>query len=278
MQDIATPRKRDGSRLREVPPTIVLPPPTWMEHYGRFFWGTLGILAILLFWQAAAFIRLVDPLFVSSPVAILKAAVQLIPSREFAQNFLSTAESLFLGLAIALFAGLALGLPTGWFPTVHSILEPIIAAVYAVPYVAFLPVVIMWTGIGTASRVIIVTWSAIFPLLINSIQGAREVNEDFLRVGRSFSGTNMQLFFTIALPASTPYILAGLRTSIGRAIVGAVVAEFFMSTQGLGYFINLKANSLEMASAFVAVIVLALFGIILVSLVTYVENRFCNWS
>ncbi len=272
------PPKKNGPRLSEAPPNIVLPPPTWMERYGRLFWGTLGIAAILLFWQVAAFTRLVDPLFVSSPVAITKAAIQLIPSKEFAQNFFSTSESLFLGLAIALAAGLVVGLPTGWFPTLHALLEPIIAAVYAVPYVAFLPVVIMWTGIGTASRVIIVTWSAIFPLLINSIQGAREVNEDYLRVGRSFSGSNMQIFFTIALPASTPYILAGLRTSIGRAIVGAVVAEFFMSTQGLGYFINLKANSLEMASAFVAVIVLALFGIVLVGIVTYVENRFCNWS
>jgi ABC-type nitrate/sulfonate/bicarbonate transport system permease component len=113
--------------------------------------------------------------------------------------------------------------------------------------------------------------------MINSIQGAREVDDNYLRVGRSFSATNLQLFFTIALPSSLPYVLAGLRTSIGRAIVGAVVAEFFMSSKGLGYFINLKANSLEMASAFVAVVVLALFGVALVSLVTYLETRFCNW-
>jgi NitT/TauT family transport system permease protein len=80
------------------------------------------------------------------------------------------------------------------------------------------------------------------------------------------------MFFTITLPSSIPYILAGLRTSIGP-----VVAEFFMSSKGLGYFINLKANALEMAPAFVAIVLLAFFGITLVSLVTYIENRFCNW-
>jgi NitT/TauT family transport system permease protein len=103
------------------------------------------------------------------------------------------------------------------------------------------------------------------------------VDDNFLRVGRSFSATNFQMFLTITLPSSVPYILAGLRTSIGRAIVGVVVAEFFMSSKRLGYFINLKANALEMAPAFVAIVLLALFGIALVSLVTYIENRFCNW-
>ncbi len=272
------PRQKESSGQRETVIDITLPCEPWAQRYARILWGATGILGLLFFWQIGVTLGFLDRLFVSTPVEILLAAIRLVPSSEFALHFLSTSKSLFLGLAIALIVGVVLGLPIGWFPVLHAIFEPIIAAVYSVPYIAFLPVIIMWTGIGTSSRTIIVVWSAIFPLIINSIQGAREVNDDYLRVGRSFSASNMQLFFTIALPASLPYILAGLRTSIGRAIVGAVVAEFFMSSKGLGYFINLKANSLEMAPAFVAVIVLALFGIILVSLVTYIENRFCNWS
>ena len=89
--------------------------------------------------------------------------------------------------------------------------------------------------------------------------------------GNSFSATNFQMFLTITLPSSVPYILVELRTSIGGG------AEFFMSSKGLGYFIKFKANALEMAPAFVAIVLLALFGIALVSLVTYIENRFCNW-
>jgi NitT/TauT family transport system permease protein len=228
-------------------------------------------------WQIGAATGLLDPLFASSPLEVVRAAFTLIPSRDFSAHFLSTAQCLFLGLLIALVGGVLFGLPLGWFPTLHATFEPVVAAVYGVPYIAFLPVIIMWTGIGMTSRVIIVVWSAVFPLLINTIQGAREVDANYLRVGRSFSASNLQMFLTIALPSSVPYILAGLRTSIGRAIVGVVVAEFFMSSRGLGYFINLKANSLEMAPAFVAVLVLALLGIVLVSLVTYIENRFCNW-
>ena len=253
-----------------------LPPVHWTERYFRLVWGAVGIVGCLLLWQLGSSTGVFDPLFVSSPLEVLRTAVRLLPSPEFLGHLFITSQCLFLGLSIALVVGVFVGLPIGWFPRLNATFEPVIAAVYGVPYIAFLPVIIMWTGIGMTSRVIIVFWSAVFPLIINSIQGARGVDDNFLRVGRSFSATNFQMFLTITLP-SVPYILAGLRTSIGRAIVGVVVAEFFMSSKGLGYFINLKANALEMAPAFVAIVLLALFGIALVSLVTYIENRFCNW-
>jgi ABC-type nitrate/sulfonate/bicarbonate transport system permease component len=256
-------------------PTIS--PVHWTERYFRLLWGSLGIAGFLSLWQLGSSLGVFDPLFVSSPIEVLRTAIRIVPSAEFMVHLATTTQCLFLGLFSALFVGVFIGLPIGWFPRLNATLEPVIAAVYGVPYIAFLPVIIMWTGIGLTSRVIIVFWSAVFPLIINSIQGAREVDENYLRVGRSFSATNVQMFFTITLPSAVPYILAGLRTSIGRAIVGVVVAEFFMSSKGLGYFINLKANALEMAPAFVAIVLLALFGITLVSLVTYIENRFCNW-
>lgn len=257
--------------------TPALPPLHWTERYFRLVWGTIGIVGCLAAWQLGSSTGILDPLFVSSPLEVLRSALVLLPSPEFLGHLLITTQCLFLGLFMALFAGVLIGLPIGWFPRLHATFEPVIAAVYGVPYIAFLPVIIMWTGIGMASRVIIVFWSAVFPLIINAIQGARAVDDNYLRVGQSFAATKLQMFFTITLPSSVPYLLAGLRTSIGRAIVGVVVAEFFMSSKGLGYFINLKANALEMAPAFVAIVLLALFGIALVGIVTYIENRFCNW-
>ena len=113
-------------------------------------------------------------------------------------------------------------------------------------------------------------------MIINSIQGAREVDDNFLRVGQQLLGDEFSNVPSDHIAVLRAYILAWLMTSIGRAIVGGG-AEFFMSSKGLGYFIKLKANALEMAPAFVAIVLLALFGIALVSLVTYIENRFCNW-
>ena len=266
---------RSLTQASDILPT--LPPLPWSERYFRLIWGSIGIAGCLLFWQIGSSLQLWDPLFVSSPLEVLRTAFKIIPSKEFMSHVSTTVQCLLLGLLIALLVGVFAGLPIGWFPRLNATFEPVIAAVYGIPYIAFLPVIIMWTGIGMTSRVIIVFWSAVFPLTINSIQGARAVDENYLRVGRSFSASNLQMFFTIALPSAVPYILAGLRTSIGRAIVGVVVAEFFMSSKGLGYFINLKANALDMAPAFVAIVLLALFGIGLVSLATYIENRYCKW-
>jgi len=263
--------------LAQTRPIASLPPVPWTERYFRLLWGSVGIAGCLVVWQLGSATGALDPLFVSSPLEVVRTALRLLPSPEFLGHLSVTAQCLFLGLFGALFAGVLIGLPTGWFPRLHATFEPVIAAVYGVPYIAFLPVIIMWTGIGMTSRMIIVFWSAVFPLMINAIQGAREVDENYLRVGKSFSATQLQIFITIALPSSVPYILAGLRTSIGRAIVGVVVAEFFMSSKGLGYFINLKANALEMAPAFVAIALLAFCGVALVAIVTYIENRFCNW-
>ena len=263
-----------SNATKPIPAVAPLP---WTERYFRLLWGAVGIIGCLIVWQIGSSTGMLDPLFVSSPIEVLRTALRILPTTEFMVHLASTAQSLFLGLFIALIVGVLVGLPIGWFPRLNATFEPVIAAVYGVPYIAFLPVIIMWTGIGMTSRVLIVFWSAVFPLVINSIQGAREVDDNYLRVGQSFSATNLQMFFTITLPSAVPYILAGLRTSIGRAIVGVVVAEFFMSSKGLGYFINLKANALEMAPAFVAIVLLALFGIALTSIVTYIENRFCNW-
>ena len=150
-----------------------LPSVHWTERYFRLVWGAVGIVGCLLLWQLGSSTGVFDPLFVSSPLEVLRTAVRLLPSPEFLGHLSITSQCLFLGLSIAFVVGVFVGLPIGWFPRLNAIFEPVIAAVYGVPYIAFLPVIIMWTGIGMTSRVIIVFWSAVFPLIINSIQGAR---------------------------------------------------------------------------------------------------------
>ncbi|HSC41049.1 MAG TPA: hypothetical protein VLH17_02110, partial [Candidatus Binatia bacterium] len=162
--------------LRSIP---TLPPVHWTERYFRLVWGSVGIVGCLFCWQLGSSIGVFDPLFVSSPAEVARTALNLLPSPEFLGHLLITAECLFLGLFSAVVAGVLIGLPIGWFPRLHAIFEPVIAAVYGVPYIAFLPVIIMWTGIGMTSRALIVFWSAVFPLIINSVQGARAVDENF---------------------------------------------------------------------------------------------------
>jgi len=158
-----------------------LPPIPWTERYFRLLWGIVGIVGFLFIWQLGVVSGLLDRLFVSSPIDVIITAFRLLPSRDFAVHLISTAQCLFGGLLIAVVVGIVVGLPLGWFPRLNAIFEPVIAGIYGVPYIAFLPVIIMWTGIGMTSRIIIVVWSAVFPVMINAIQGAREVENDYLR-------------------------------------------------------------------------------------------------
>ena len=254
-----------------------LPPIPWTQRYGRVLWGFTGFVGLLLLWQIGILSGFLDPVFVSSPSAVLVAGIKMVHSGDFLTNLATTSKSIFVGLGVAFIIGVTVGLIIGWFPTIHALLEPVITGLYAMPYVAFLPMIIMWTGIGNTSRTIIVIWSAIFPLIINTIQGVREIDKGYLRVARSFAASRRQMFITVALPGSLPYILAGLRLSVGRALVGAIVAEFFMSSSGLGYFINLQSNNLQMGAAFAAIFLVSLLGVIMVSIVGYAEKRFGSW-
>src|SRR4029077_13021891 len=121
--------------------------------------------------------------------------------------------------------------------------EQMISIMYSVPFVVFLPLVIFWFGIGQEARIVIVVWSAIFPLLINVIAGARNIPRDFLQVSQVFCASRSRTLWSVALPATLPYILAGVRQAVGRALVGAIVAELFMGTQGLGYVVQVETSN-----------------------------------
>ncbi|HWH79213.1 MAG TPA: hypothetical protein VNT76_17650, partial [Candidatus Binatus sp.] len=132
-----------SNATKPIPAVAPLP---WTERYFRLLWGAVGIIGCLIVWQIGSSTGLLDPLFVSSPIEVLRTALRILPTTEFMVHLASTAQSLFLGLFIALIVGVLVGLPIGWFPRLNATFEPVIAAVYGVPYIAFLPVIIMWTG------------------------------------------------------------------------------------------------------------------------------------
>ena len=116
-------------------PIPMVPPVAWTERYFRLLWGTVGITGCLIAWQIGSSAGLLDPLFVSSPVEVLRTAIRIIPSAEFIGHVSNTAQTLFMGLVIAMIVGVFVGLPIGWFPRLNATFEPVIAAVYGVPYI-----------------------------------------------------------------------------------------------------------------------------------------------
>lgn len=235
-----------------------------------------SIIFVFVMWEILG--RQVSPLFMSYPSAITEAAVRMIASGELFTAMESSMQILLLGFVIAAVLGLSLGLLIGRYRTVEAATDWIVNALYATPLIAIIPLVILWFGIGSASKLFIVALLTVFPILINTIAGVRNVPRALIDVGDAFAAKEHEVFTKIILPSALPYMMAGLRLGIGRGIIGMVVAEFFTAITGLGALIVKYGNQYDTASMFVPVFVLMLLGVILTLMVKRAEAWIAPWK
>ncbi|HEX3792809.1 MAG TPA: ABC transporter permease [Pseudonocardiaceae bacterium] len=221
---------------------------------------------------------LVDISFSSSPTRIAVAEVHLFGGGEIYAPLAATGYELLWGLLITFVAGIPIGLVLGRSQILHDMTEPMVNVLYSVPYVMFLPIIIFWFGLDNTSRVLVIVWAAILPLIINITAGVRNLNTDYTRVATVFCTPRLKFFYTVALPATLPYILAGVRLAVGRALVGAMVAELFLASQGLGYYVQNQTSNFNMDSAMAGIVILAVVALLLNWGVRAIERRFVHWA
>ena len=235
----------------------------------------LSVVFVIGAWDVLG--RQVDPLFMSFPSAIAVSAARLIATGELMVALASSLQSLILAFVIASFAGISLGLLIGRYRTVEAATDWLVNALYATPLVAIIPLVILWFGLGNGAKLFIVTILAVFPILINTIAGVRNVPPQFIELGNSFAANEREIFAKIILPSALPYMMTGLRLGIGRAIIGMVVAEFFTAITGLGALIVKYGNQYDTATMFVPIFVLMLLGVTLSTAVRRAEQWIAPW-
>jgi NitT/TauT family transport system permease protein len=144
--------------------------------------------------------------------------------------------------------------------------------------VAFIPLIVLWFGFRVPAKVVIVFLFMVFPVLINTQQGVKNLNQDLLEVARSFCSSERRLWSDLIIPSALPFILAGVNLAIGRGLVGMIVAEFFTSVAGLGYMIVQYANAFETAKLFVPIVVLMGLGVTLIGLIKVIERKVAPWQ
>jgi ABC-type nitrate/sulfonate/bicarbonate transport system permease component len=235
---------------------------------------TAGVV-ILVLWEIVA--RCFAPAFVARPSGIVAVLPHVASSAAFLDAVGITLAATAEGLAIAVVFGTAIGLLMGRSAFADQALRLWINAFNAMPMIVILPVVSLWFGYSSLARLATIIFAAIFAVIINAAEGAQAVPREYLEVGQSFRSASLRMLFEIVLPASTPYMLAGLRLAAGRALIGAIVAEFFTAIPGLGYFILFNSRTFHQNEAFVAVIFLAAFGVGFDALVNVSTRRFLPW-
>jgi NitT/TauT family transport system permease protein len=241
----------------------------------------LGLIAVTIFltiWELVGNVfQLINPMFMSAPSLIVKAAVDLVRSGEIWNDLRVSGIELFWGYILSVIFAIPFGIMVGWYKRISYIFDPFINALNATPRVALLPLVIIWLGIGILSKVGIIFLGAVFPMLINTRDGVKTTPANLLTAARSFGASEWQIFKSVVLPSTVPFILTGLRLGVGRALVSVMVGELYAATAGIGFMITVAGATFQTDKVFVGVLIFALSGMILMEALSNIERRFDKW-
>ena len=250
--------------------------PPERRPFPRWVITLASIAFMLILWEI--FGRRINPVFGSYPSAIAVAFWDLAVTGQLWSALYESLRPFLLGYALAIVVGVPLGLLVGGFRAAEAALGIYVTAGYAMPLVALVPLLILWLGLGFAVKVAVVFLMALFPICINTWLGVVAVPKTLIEVGKSFVAPNIVILRRIVLPATLPYIMAGIRLAVGRAVVAMVIAEFFTTISGLGAVIINSANNFDTATMFVPIIILMVMAIGLNWLIGFVERKVAPWQ
>jgi ABC-type nitrate/sulfonate/bicarbonate transport system permease component len=237
---------------------------------------TLSVLAALGAWEF--FGRDINPVFGSYPSAIAVAFWELVQGGQLQTALVQSLEPFGVGFGLAIVVGVPLGLVIGAFRIAEAALGVYVTAGYALPLIALVPLLMLWLGLGFAVKAAVVGLMSIFPITINTWHGVKSVPKSLIDVGKSFVAPSRTILRRIVLPATLPYIMAGVRLAVGRGVVAMIVAEFFTAISGLGGIIINSANNFDTARMFVPVVVLMVLATVLTALIGWIERRVAPWQ
>jgi ABC-type nitrate/sulfonate/bicarbonate transport system permease component len=241
------------------------------------FDAALSVVLGLVIWQLVDAFLIHNPLVSVGPTRIAEAFAKLFVQGQIARHVYATFVESVLGYAVGAVVGIAFGIVMALNRTIKNVINPWVTIAYNAPVILLAPLFITALGVGMASKIAIVFISAVFPVLFNTYTGITTVDGRLVEAVRAFGGTPRQIFFKVTLPSSIPLIMTGLRLSVGRAIVGAIVSEFFGSRAGIGYLISAASEAFRTADAFVGVVLLAVGGYVTFEVLKYAERKIAPW-
>jgi sulfonate transport system permease protein len=236
----------------------------------------ISLAVVLAVWEVLG--RRANKALFAPPSAVLGAAAEMVGSGELWHYLSGSLQVLAIGFALSLVIGIPLGIAIARSRVVHFALDWYVDAFNSTPNVALVPLMTLIFGFDITAKVLVVIFSSVFAVIVNTEQGVRNVDRRLLEVARSFRSSERQLWADVIVPSALPYIAAGLRLAVGRALVGMVVAEFFTSITGIGYLIVRYNNSFQPDHLLVPIVVVMALGIVLTRITRAIEQRIAPWT
>jgi ABC-type nitrate/sulfonate/bicarbonate transport system permease component len=240
--------------------------------------GVIGVVAFFLAWELSTRLEIINPFYFPPFSKIIIKGYELFANGSIWEHMWFSLTNFLIGFAISVVLGVVMGVPMGWYRSVHKTFDPLLSGIYATPLIALLPLIIMLFGLGSVSKIIMTILAAVFPILINTMVGIANTDNRLITMSRAFGARDSQIFMKVSLPGSLPYIVAGMRVALGRALVYIVVAEQYGAAMGLGYLSSVAAQRFQMATMFVPIVIIAGLGAALNETLKAIEHRLDKWK
>lgn len=239
--------------------------------------GTSLVLFVIL-WEVLPDAGLVDQTFFSPPSKVIKALYDLITSGEIWIHVASSLQRSLWGLGLAIVLGTVLGIFIGWFKKLEYVVDPVLQSFRQLPSLALFPVFILFFGIGEVSKVTIIFWASLWPILLNTINAVKNVDKILIDSAKSLGASQNFIFRKVVLPASLPGIMTGIRLGGTYSVIALVAAEMIGAEAGLGFLVFYSQETFKVPNMFAAITCLAIVGLSFNYFLTFIEARLTKWK
>lgn len=239
--------------------------------------GCISIAVGLVLWEVLARVLLENELLIPPPSSVLRSFWSLLLSGQLKKHFVATLLEFAYGFSTACIVGVVLGYFMGMYKWFDQIMDPWIAALYSIPIITIVPLIIIWFGIGMMSKVIVVFKITAVAIILNTAAGIKALDPVWLELAKSLRLSSWETTYKIRFPGALPFIITGMRLGVGRALLGVVVAELMASNAGLGYLLRDASETWDSPKLFVTVLLLAMIGLVSFNLIKKLERRMAPW-
>ncbi|MDZ4765169.1 MAG: ABC transporter permease [Chloroflexota bacterium] len=248
------------------------------RHVLRRLTAMIGIGVVLSVWQIVTMLELYPAFIIPPPLDVARKFISVIVDGTLLHHATVTVSEILAGLGVAAFVGVTLGYLLAKSQGFERALSPLIVGFQSTPVVAYAPLLVIWFGTGTTSKIIICALIAFFPLMMNTLIGVRNIPLEQREIMRLYAASPWQMFAKLEVPAALTVLFGGLKVSATLAVIGAVVGEFVGASAGLGALIMLARSQFDTPLVFVAVLSLALIARTIYGVLTWIEARLLRWQ
>lgn len=253
-----------------------------LSNFAYAMLSVAGVLSFFLIWQLLIEFGIVSGRYLSKPTEIVALFIYKMTNTNpdgstIPVSTLASLEVAIVGLLLAIVTGVPIGLLMGWYKGFRKFIKPVFEILRPIPPISWIPLTILWLGIGIKAKAFIIFFAAFIPCVINSATGIEQTNKTLINVAKTCGASNVEIFFKVGIPSALPIMFAGIRVALGNAWATLVAAEMLAANSGLGYMILMGRNYARADIVILGMVLIGALGALFTGTLGFIERRVIKW-